>query len=183
MHRNMKKSERGSISGVIGTKFSILIRYNIFNDKLLRFYLKTNTEEVNFKYFVTFTFVGEYKEATLEAKLKLFKAFIKKLKRKKDFEYFWVSENDTTFLHVHMLCDWDYSYGYVEDEWYKYQKCEKTDSWATKIEALEKGETAYINRVSFMFKEDRVHYGISRTIKIKYYKWVKWICVFDDEGM
>jgi hypothetical protein len=82
-----------------------------------------------------------------------------------------------------MLCDWDYSYGYVEDEWYKYQKCEKTDSWATKIEALEKGETAYINRVSFMFKEDRVHYGISRTIKIKYYKWVKWICVFDDEGM
>jgi hypothetical protein len=84
----MKKSERGSISGVIGTKFSILIRYSIFNDKLLRFYLKTNTEEVNFNYFVTFTFVGEYKEATLESKLNLFKEFIKKLKRKKDFEYF-----------------------------------------------------------------------------------------------
>jgi hypothetical protein len=30
---------------------------------------------------------------------------------------------------VHMLCGWEYSFGYVEDEWYKYQNCEKTEYW------------------------------------------------------
>jgi hypothetical protein len=58
------------------------------DNNYFRLYLINNKDEVKFKYFVTFTFVGEYKEATLESKLNLFKEFIKKLKRKKDFEYF-----------------------------------------------------------------------------------------------
>ena len=149
------------------------------DNNFCRLYLINNKDEVKLKYFVTFTYVGEYKEATLESKLNLFKEFIKKLKRKKDFEYFWVSEKETTYAHVHMLCGWEYSFGYVEDEWYKYQNCEKTDYWATKTEDLEKGETeweqiqAFRNRVSYMFKEQIVHYGISRIIKAQYLKWVK----------
>jgi len=55
------------------------------DNKFFRLYLINNKEEVNVKYFITFTFVGEYKE---EDRLTLFKEFIKKLKRKKDFEYF-----------------------------------------------------------------------------------------------
>jgi hypothetical protein len=58
------------------------------DNNFFRLYLINNKEEVNYKYFVTFTFVGEYKEAPIEDRLTLFRAFIKKLKRKKDFEYF-----------------------------------------------------------------------------------------------
>jgi hypothetical protein len=54
------------------------------DNKFFRLYLINNKEEVNVKYFITFTFVGEYKEAP---RLTLFKEFITKLKIKKDFEY------------------------------------------------------------------------------------------------
>ena len=51
------------------------------DNKFFRLYLINNKEEVNVKYFITFTFVGE------APRLTLFKEFITKLKIKKDFEY------------------------------------------------------------------------------------------------
>jgi hypothetical protein len=69
---------------------------------LLKFFLRRR-DIIEFTFFGTVTFGEESRTLVDEQKVEKFRNFIKKLKRKKNFEYFWVKEKEGEELHFHLI--------------------------------------------------------------------------------
>jgi hypothetical protein len=138
---------------------------------LLKFFLRRR-DIIEFTFFGTVTFGEESRTLVDEQKVEKFRNFIKKLKRKKNFEYFWVKEKEGEELHFHLISTWDYSYNYIQSEWNKFIdisiKCP-----SVRISTMEEGFDSYKNRVNYLFKDTVQVYGISSKLKTAYVEFVK----------
>jgi hypothetical protein len=145
---------------------------NLKDRNILRYFLVREKNNY-FKFFSTFTFGEDSRLWDEIKKVEEFKNFLQKLKRKKAFEYFWVSEKDYgEHMHFHLITTWDFSYNYIRERWNEFLKIELNSPSVT-ISLMDESDTSYENRINYLFKDSMNNFSFSMELKKDYIIFVK----------